>query len=200
MMKRSLSELLRIKKDTELAVRGAEVLEKMENALTKEQLELQARARGLEAECAGLMDRIEAALERAKEDSVLGDIERLIAQERIDNEFTIGYKKKFGKLISEMRKAEPMPRPPAWGAPLSYEEARSLAGGLLAKIVELGNTQSELAFIESELAKTRRRVNALRKVIVPDLEAQKKSLEEWIDEETREELGRRRWIEGVVFG
>ncbi len=200
MMKRSLSELLRIKKDTELAVRGAEVLEKMENALTKEQLELQARARGLEAECAGLMDRIEAALERAKEDSVLGDIERLIAQERIDNEYTIGYKKKFGKLISEMRKGEPMPRPPAWGAPLSYEEARSLAGDLLVKIVELGNTQSELAFIESELAKTRRRVNALRKVIVPDLEAQKKSLEEWIDEETREELGRRRWIEGVVFG
>ncbi len=200
MMKRSLSELLRIKRDTELAVRGAEVLEKMENALTKEQLELQGRARALEAECAGLMRRIEDALERAKEDAVLGDIERLIAQERIDNLFTIGYKKKFGKLISEMRKAGPGPRPPAWGAPLSYEGARSLADTLSAKIIELGNTQSELAFIESELAKTRRRVNALRKVIVPDLEAQKKSLEEWIDEETREELGRRRWIEGVVFG
>ena len=200
MMRRSLSELLRIKKDTELAERGADVLEKMENVLNKEQLELKAKGASIEAECAGLMAEIDAELAKAKEDAVLGDIDGMILSEPLDNDVTIGNKKKFGKLISEMRRAAPAPLTPRWGAPFSYENARAVSKKLLMRLVDLGNTQSELAFVEGELAKTRRRVNALRKVIVPDLEAQKKSLEEWIDEETREELGRRSWVEGVVFG
>ncbi len=200
MMKRSFSELLRTKRDTELAERGADVLEKMENALTKEQLSLQRRVKDVESECLELMGRIEASLAAATDSAVMSDVEKLIETEELDNRFSIGHKKKFGKLISVMEPVPPAVLTSRWGAPIAYEDARALSKKLLAKLIDLGNAQNELAFIESELAKTRRRVNALRKVIIPDLEGRKKSLEEWMDEETREELGRRRWVEDVVFG
>ncbi len=200
MMRRSFSELLRTKKDTELAERGADVLEKMENALTKEQLRLQKEAKGIEDECRGLMGRIEGSLEAATASAVLSDVEKLIQTEPLDNRIVPARKKMFGKLVEVIESPKPVLPESRWGAPLAYEEARSLSKKLLVRLIDLGNAQSELAFVESELAKTRRRVNALRKVIIPDLEERKKSLEEWIDEETREELGRRRWVEDVVFG
>jgi V/A-type H+-transporting ATPase subunit D len=198
MMKRSYSELLRVKRDTELAERGADVLEKMENALTKEQLELQRKTTEMEEACKRLMDEIAGELRTASAESVMTDIERMIATEPLDNQASVENVKKFGKLVEHLR-AVPGPAPePRWGAPFSYERARGLAKELGRALIELGNAQTDKAFIDAELAKTRRRVNALRKVIVPDLESRKKSLEEWIDEETREELGRRRWVEGVA--
>ena len=34
--------------------------------------------------------------------------------------------------------------------------------------------------------------------MLPDLRSKKKLLDEWVDEEAREELGRRTWVEKVV--
>ncbi len=199
MMRRSFSELLRTKRDTELAERGADVLEKMENALIKEHLELQSKARSIEDECVAIMGSIESSLSSATDSAVMADVEKLISTEPLDNKVEMGKKKKFGKLIEVMLPSGAAGLERRWGAPISYEEARSLSKKLRSRLIDLGNAQSELEFIESELAKTRRRVNALRKVIIPDLEGRKKSLEEWIEEEAREELGRRRWVEDVMF-
>ncbi len=198
MMKRSYSELLRVKRDTDLAERGASVLEKMENALTKEQIGLQKRCSDIELECRTLMGSIEDSLKAAAAESVVSDVEGMIAAEPLDNKVSMENVKMFGKLVEHVR-GEPGPAlGPRWGAPFAYEEARESARKLKGKLMDLYNAQSDKRFIDAELAKTRRRVNALRKVILPDLEGTKKSLEEWIDEEAREELGRRRWIEEVA--
>jgi len=200
MIKRSLSELLRTKRDEELAHRGADVLEKVENALTKDLLSLNTQIRAMDSEIASLMDRISDELKQAKTEAMLVDIEALIKEEELDNQVTLRMMKKFGKLISQMEQVAPITPSPRWGAPLSYEQARDEAKKLLLRIIELGNLETQREFVEIELAKTRRRVNALQKLIIPDLMAKKKVLEEWMEEETREELGRRHWVEGVAGG
>jgi V/A-type H+-transporting ATPase subunit D len=198
MMKRSFSELLRIRKDEELALRGAGVLERMENALNKELLALEATIAALQEENHSLMLSIWADLGKARQDSPLVDISAMVSSEPIDNRVSSAYKKKFGKLVSVLQPFTPHEAGPAWGAAFSYERARSDSKRLLSRLVELGNAQAERDFTSSELAKTRRRVNALRKIILPDLASDKKKLEEWIEEETREELGRRQWMEGLM--
>ena len=198
MIKRSLSELLRIKKDEELAERGADVLEKVENALTKDLLALTLSIDSINSDISSLMDRILKDLKKARTDSVMVDIEALIMKEPVDNQIKMIMKKKFGKLISQMVPLEPKRSSFRWGASFAYESARGYSKKMLALLVDLGNAQIERDFVESELSRTRRRVNALRQIILPDLDSDKKKLEEWLDEETREELGRRHWVEKVV--
>jgi V/A-type H+-transporting ATPase subunit D len=198
MIKRSFAELLRIRKDRELASRGADVLEKVENTLTKDLISLEAQVDSINSEIASMMDEIAAELGRAKKDSLLMDIEKAIGDEPIDNRFSMGTMKKFGKLISQMNPPSPADIEPKWGASFAYERARKISRKLLIRIVDLGNAQMQMEFVTQELAKTRRRVNALRRIIIPDLEARSKILGEWMDEETREELGRRLWIDEVV--
>lgn len=198
MMKRSFAELLRVRRDQKLAKRGAEVLEKMENAMTKELIALQQKMGEFQHECHSMMLSISSELGDAKKESMLTDIEKLVATEPLDNKVGRASKKKFGKLISVMAPIQPEEPEPRWGASFSYEKARRTSKRLLATMVDLGNAQTEADFTEAELAKARRRVNALRKIILPDLASRRKSLEEWMEEDTREELGRRQWIGGVM--
>lgn len=198
MIRRSFSELLKTRKDEELASRGADVLEKVENALTKDLLSLDERIRTINSEISGMMDQITEELEQAKEASLLIDIEGAIKDEPLDNQVSMRSMKKFGKLISQMQPLVPKEVLPRWGAPFAYERARIISKRMLVRIVDLGNAQMQREFVAGELARTRRRVNALRKIILPDLKKKGKVLEEWMDEETREELGRRHWVEGLV--
>lgn len=197
MMKRSFSELLRVRRDQELAQRGATVLEKMENAMTKELTFLHQKMDQFQHECHLMMRSISSELEDAKKRSILIDVEKLIATEPPDNKVEPASKKKFGKLISVMAPIEPKEPKPRWGASFSYEKAHKTSKRLLATIIDLGNAQIEADFTKNELAKARRRVNALRKIILPDLASKRKELEEWMEEDTREELGRRQWVRGV---
>lgn len=199
MIKRSFAELMLTRKDQELAGRGAEVLEKMEHALTQDLIALRQRIGALQSGCSALMSGMDRDLARAMENSMLVDIEALVAAEPLNNQAKEGYKKKFGKLVFAMELTGQRGVRPAWGASLDYERARSSSGELVGSLIDLGNAQSEEGFDEAELAKTRRRVNALRKRILPDLAAKRKVLEEWLEEETREELGRRRWVEEVAL-
>jgi vacuolar-type H+-ATPase subunit D/Vma8 len=198
MIKRSFAELMLTRKDEELADRGAEVLEKMEHALTQDLIALRQRMAALQSECSSLMSAIDRGLAKAMEKSILVDIEALVRAEPLNNQVKDGYKKKFGKMVFAIEPPGHAGAPPAWGASFDYERARQSSRELMGKVVELGNAQFEEQFDEAELAKTRRRVNALRKIILPDLAGKKKVLEEWLEEETREELGRRRWVEGVA--
>lgn len=199
MMKRSYSELLRSKGDEALSVRGADVLEKMENALMKELILLERMILQVGGRCASMMDEINGQLERARKNAVLVDIGTMIENEQLGNEVELGYKKKFGKLVEVMKHpilVKPLPR---WGAPFAYERARALSKKLLIEIINLGNAQAEKSFVDEELGKTTRRVNALREIIIPDIRKKRKMLEEWVEEERREELGRRQWAERMVF-
>lgn len=198
MIRRSFSELLKTRKDEELASRGADVLEKVENALTKDLLSLDELIRSINSEISEMMDQITEELKQAKEDSLLIDIEKTIAEEPLDNQVSMTTMKKFGKLLSQMQPISPKERPHKWGASFAYERARATSRKLLVRIVDIGNAEIQRDFVAQELAKTRRRVNALRKIIIPDLLSKGKVLEEWMDEETREELGRRQWVEEVV--
>ncbi len=198
MMKRSFAELMLARKDAELAQRGADVLEKMEHALTQDLLALGQRMAALQSECSALIGGIDRGLAAAAKESALVDVAALVESEPLSNEAATGLRRKFGKTVFHMEQPAPAPLRPEWGASFSYERARRLSAGLLARVVELGNAEFEWEFDRSELARTRRRMNALRRIIIPDLEAKRKSLEEWLDEENREELGRRRWAEGVV--
>ena len=198
MIKRSFSELLKTKKDEELALRGADVLEKVENALTKDLLAVEQKIDSLNSNISSLMDEISKELGHAKSDSMLVDIEVLVSREPLDNIINVGRKKKFGKLISYVEQP-PLKEPvPTWGTSFAYESAKKTSKKMLPLIVMLGNAQTERQFVEKELSNTRRRVNALRKMVLPDLRSKKKLLDEWVDEEAREELGRRNWVEKVV--
>ena len=197
MIKRSFSELLRIRKDRELATRGADVLEKVENTLTKDLLSLEAQIKSINSEIASMMDDISSELKEAKEESMLVDIEKAIMDEPLDNRFSFVAMKKFGKLISQMERQQPSMSAPKWGASLAYERARKISKRMLIRIVDLGNAEMQREFVAGELAKTRRRVNALRRIIIPDLDSKEKILGEWMDEEIREELGRRLWSQEV---
>jgi V/A-type H+-transporting ATPase subunit D len=198
MIKRSFSELLRIRKDRELATRGADVLEKVETTLTKDLLSLDSQIKSINSEIASMMDDISRELREAKEESMLVDIENAIAAEPLDNGFSFVAMKKFGKLISQMERKQPAGSTPKWGASLAYERAREISKKMLMRIVDLGNAQMQREFVAQELAKTRRRVNALRRIIIPDLDSRQKILDEWMDEEIREELGRRLWSQEVA--
>jgi vacuolar-type H+-ATPase subunit D/Vma8 len=198
MIKRSFAELMLTKKDEELAGRGAEVLEKMEHALTQDLIALRQKISVLQSESSSKMSEIDRDLAKAVKNSTLVDIAVLVDAEPLNNLVKEGYTKKFGKLVFMIEPPSIQAIGPAWGASFDYERARQASRKLMAKLVALGNAQFEEGFDEAELSKTRRRVNALRKMILPDLHAKKKVLEEWLEEETREELGRRHWVEGVA--
>jgi V/A-type H+-transporting ATPase subunit D len=200
MIKRSFSELLRTKKDIELAPRGADVLAKVENTLTKDLLGLEEQIRSIDSDISAMMDEISKELGQARADSLLIDIDKALMDEPLENQVRMSKIKKFGKMVAQMESISPTERPPRWGASFAYERARALSKKMLIRIIELGNAQMQRDFVDSELRKTRRRVNALRKIILPDLNKKNKVLEEWMDEEVREELGRRRWVENEVIG
>jgi V/A-type H+-transporting ATPase subunit D len=199
MIRRSFAELMLTRKDEELAERGADVLEKMEHALTQDLIALRQKIDALQSGCSSLMSDMDRDLANATERSVLVDIEALVASEPLNNQVKEGVRKKFGKLVFAFDPPAQKETTPAWGASSDYEHARRSSRELIEKMVELGNAQSEEGFDEAELSKTRRRVNALRKIILPDLQAKKKALDEWLEEENREELGRRRWVEEVAL-
>ena len=65
-------------------------------------------------------------------------------------------------------------------------------------VVELAETETSLKRLGGELQMTRRRVNALEQVLIPDLKRQEKYIETTIDEREREDLFRLKKVKKII--
>jgi V/A-type H+-transporting ATPase subunit D len=65
-------------------------------------------------------------------------------------------------------------------------------------VVELAETETALKRLGGELQMTRRRVNALEQVLIPDLKRQAKYIENTIDEREREDLFRLKKVKKII--
>ncbi|MEM0475989.1 MAG: V-type ATP synthase subunit D [Candidatus Norongarragalinales archaeon] len=167
------SELLKLKRRTKLAVRGHDLLKEKRDGLLRKFMELVRFYREEEARVskavARSLRRLVVARVTFSDDELdsLAELSRRRVALEVGESFVMNVKsptlrvvvKQEGDCIGHQR------------TPLDADVALSEFKPLLAEVVRLAETQKKIQLLAPEAERTRRRVNALKYVILPQLNA-----------------------------
>jgi V/A-type H+-transporting ATPase subunit D len=186
------SNLLRIKRELELAREGYEILDKKREVLTTELMHLAHDAETLQRQMWDLL----AAAYRALEDARL-----TMGQERVEWAALAVNKTVEVEIKSKGIMGVPVPIVEAHGEPpempyslgdtmATLDEASACFREVLDQIPELAEVMTSVWRLARELRKTQRRVNALQHIFIPDYEETVDFIESALEEREREETFR----------
>ncbi len=182
--------LIRLKDQLRLSESGHSLLEKKRNVLMKELLSIVDEARELQNEILEVFEKAYKSLQLANLDlgmEYMDEISRAVPEY---NGLSIRMKSVMGVEVPEVR-AQDFPKDIPYGI---YRSNSALDKTylsfvnvlkLITKAVWVENTAYRLAY---EVRKTRKRVNALENVVIPQLKENIKFIQDVLEELEREEL------------
>lgn len=181
-------ELLKLKKRLRLAVRGHKLMKDKFEELLKEFFEL---ARTTYRKRKDLEEKLLQAYSIWAEGMAAheGELCRLLSQ-HLKRNFTVRKEitKKMGtehvSFKVETFEETPLYYPLAWD--VKVVETLKRSPELSAEVIELAQMEQTLRNVAEELKKTRRRVNALEYVLIPQIKSQIKQVQNKLDELERE--------------
>jgi V/A-type H+-transporting ATPase subunit D len=186
------SNLLRIKRELELAREGYEILDKKQEVLTTELMHLAHDAETLQRQVWDLLATAYHALEDAR---------LTMGQERVEWAALAVNKTVEVEIKSRGIMGVPVPTVEAHGEPpkmpyslgdtmATLDEASASFHEVLDQIPELAEVMTSVWRLARELRKTQRRVNALQHIFIPDYEETVDFIESALEEREREETFR----------
>ena len=170
--------LIATKKTLALSTMGYDLMDKKRNILIREMMGLVDQAQKLRNEVDEIFDQAYAALRNAN--ITLGMINEIAESVPLDDGITIGYRSVMGVDIPII-KYEKKPVVLSYGL---YDSNSQLDYAFMCfqRVKEISITLSEI--------KTQRRANALKNVVIPNLESTVKFISDSLDEKDREEFSR----------
>jgi V/A-type H+-transporting ATPase subunit D len=186
------SNLLRIKRELELAREGYEILDKKREVLTTELMRLAHDAETLQRQMWELLAAAYRALEGAR---------MTMGQERVEWAALAVNKTVQVEIKSRGIMGVPVPIVEAYNEPpempyslgdtmATLDEASASFREVLDQIPELAEVMTSVWRLARELRKTQRRVNALQHIFIPDYEETVDFIESALEEREREETFR----------
>ena len=182
--------LIASKKTLSLSTMGYDLMDKKRNILIREMMGLVDQAKQLRDEVDAIYDQAFAALRNAN--ITLGDIGEIAESVPLDDGITIGYRSVMGVDIPTIH-LEKRPLELSYGL---YDSNSQLDYAFLCfqKVKEITVTLAEIenaaAGLSDAIVKTQRRANALKNVVIPNLESTFKYISDSLDEKDREEFSR----------
>ena len=182
--------LIASKKTLSLSTMGYDLMDKKRNILIREMMGLVDQAKQLRDEVDAIYDQAFAALRNAN--ITLGDIGEIAESVRLDDGITIGDRSVMGVDIPTIH-LEKRPLELSYGL---YDSNSQLDYAFLCfqKVKEITVTLAEIenaaAGLSDAIVKTQRRANALKNVVIPNLESTVKYISDSLDEKDREEFSR----------
>jgi len=185
-------ELFRLKRRLELATRGHKLLKDKLEALVRELLPLIPEYNRLVKEVAEKLARALGRFALADAASQKGAVEAAVRQNvrpvdvPYEREWYMGvYLPKFGEVTLPAEYAYSFVETAA-----ELDETVESMKELPVLLLELARLEQSLFTISVELERTRRRTNALEYVVVPELQASRKEVEQKIGELERSDISR----------
>ena len=182
--------LIATKKTLALSTMGYDLMDKKRNILLREMMSLVDQAQKLRNEVDRIFDEAYQALRSAN--ITLGRIDEIAESVPIDNGITIGFRSVMGVDIPIV-KYEARPLQLSYGM---YESNSQLDYAFLCfqRVKEITITLAEIenaaAGLSDAIVKTQRRANALKNVVIPNLESTVKFISDSLEEKEREEFSR----------
>lgn len=182
--------LIATKKTLALSTMGYDLMDKKRNILIREMMSLVDQAQKLRNEVDRIFDEAYQALRSAN--ITLGRIDEIAESVPIDNGITIGFRSVMGVDIPIV-KYEAQPLQLSYGM---YESNSQLDYAFLCfqRVKEITITLAEIenaaAGLSDAIVKTQRRANALKNVVIPNLESTVKFISDSLEEKEREEFSR----------
>ena len=182
--------LIATKKTLALSTMGYDLMDKKRNILIREMMSLVDQAKRLRDEVDRIYDEAYEALRNAN--ITLGMIDEIAESLPIDNGITIGFRSVMGVDIPIV-KYDPQPPVLSYGM---YESNSQLDNAFICfhRVKEITITLAEIenaaAGLSDAIVKTQRRANALKNVVIPNLESTVKFISDSLEEKEREEFSR----------
>lgn len=183
--------LIATKKTLALSTMGYDLMDKKRNILIREMMGLVDQAQKLRNEVDEIFDQAYAALRNAN--ITLGMIGEIAESVPLDDGITIGYRSVMGVDIPIVKYEK---KPVVLSSYGLYDSNSQLDYAFMCfqRVKEISITLSEIenaaAGLSDAIVKTQRRANALKNVVIPNLESTVKFISDSLDEKDREEFSR----------
>ena len=194
-------ELFRLRKRLVLAQRGHKLLKDKLEGLVRELTEMIARYKVLRDRFDEELPRLLARFTLATAVAPQGAVADAVRQNTSPAELKIEHRRVMGVSLPSFR---PPPTPEAYRYSLTqtppeldiaFEELRKLPDMLF----ELAEVERTLQLLAHELERTRRRTNALEYVLIPELQEERKDIEQKIGERERSNISRLMKIKDMIM-
>ena len=182
--------LINAKKSLELSSTGFGLLDKKRNILIREMMLLVDKFQGIRRDMDETFSNAYQALQKAN--ITLGIVDEIARAIPLDDGVNLRFKSVMGVDIPIVEYSEEI-KPPGYGflntnadldyAYICFHEVKKLT----VVLAEIENSVFRLAHA---ILKIQRRANALKNVVIPDLERQIKFISEYLEEKDREEFSR----------
>ena len=183
------SNLIRIKQELQFAREGHEILDRKREALTAELIQVAKDAEKLQQKVWGQLASAYAAMEKAQLLMGREGVEwaALAASKTVD--ITTRFRGVMGVTIPVIEARGELPEMlySLGDVPASLDEATIAFREVLAQIPELSRLVTSVWRLARELRKTKRRVNALQYIFIPDYEETVTFIKSALEEREREE-------------
>jgi V/A-type H+-transporting ATPase subunit D len=191
------SRLLETTRALVAAERGQEVLERQRELLLHDLSNRRAAAREERARVAPALAAARRILRIARIESGTPAVAAAVGAVPVSAEVELSRTTSMGVAVPRVTAAPARFR--AWYGPgattAALDEAGEAFTALLPEVASLAAAEAAVRALRRALARTVRRLNALEKVIVPALEAERRRIAAALEEEERDEsLRRRSWL------
>jgi len=184
------AELVKIRHEFETASSGLELLERKRDALMMEGIRQLKQARELRQQITGEWGLLEAMWEKCLQAESRGQL--LLLSEAVRQQQPLQGSERRWMSVSLAEYDCKRPVLELFGAVsdcgLQPERVRGRLATLLPTLVQLMNLETGVRRIALALKRCQRQVNALNNVIVPELNDQKRRIEQRLEEKERESL------------
>ncbi len=190
-------EFLKLKKRELIAQRGHDLLEEKRDAMVMEFLriadEYGEERRSLEEASARAFEKLTEAQMLAGSGGVWDAAEAAVEWGRIGLT-----KRHIMGVPVERIGIVPAPIPPIGrgygyaGTTAAIDEAADAFGAVLIQAIRVAEIENAMEQIAAEIKRTKRRVNALETILIPQIQASQRHIEAHLDELAREDLFRRK--------
>ncbi|MFH1788496.1 MAG: V-type ATP synthase subunit D [Candidatus Altiarchaeota archaeon] len=188
-------ELLVIKKKKNLAEKGHKLLKEKRDALAMEFMDYVKKAEGVASQTTGTLSDARKKLTVAYATAGAAEVASSAIAAQTDITFNLGHKNVMGVPVPELSLEDTHRRADERGFGLTFtapsiDEAADGYEEALARLVEFAGVEKALSVLSEETLKTRRRVNALERKVIPELTNTEKYIRLRLEEINRENFFR----------
>ena len=184
------SNLIQTKKSLSLASLGYDLLDRKRTIMLKEMMSMIAKAEEVQTKISATYVEAYRALMRANMACGQRTVMRLAKNVAEKDDIRILYRSVMGVEVPEVTLAKSETRPPFgfYDTDSSIDEAYKCFCQVKELTVEMAEIESGAYRLANAIKQTRKRANALKNIVIPNLEATIKFISDYLEEKEREEF------------
>ena len=184
------SNLMRAKKSLSLSRLGYDLLEGKRNILMRELMAMLDKANGLQQRIDTTYARAYSALERANMSIGQKTVMRIAKATPVRDDISVRYRSVMGIEIPEVTIPEELPAPTygVYDTTAALDEAYVAFHEVAILSCYMAQVEGGIFRLANAVKQTRKRANALKNVVTPELEGQVEYITDYLEEKEREEF------------